>query len=275
MEQTNHKQRDAQDYVNSRIMPIFAKALKETSKNPMTVGSAVDPTIKYCLYQPHNYRLYFDFDRTKFLDKNPTKKATKPIFPVEHKIINQTEHTFNTILGCRITVKKTCIEIINKVDLKRWYKIPFEERKIKIAFKEVINKKDEECRLALKKFMEFYGGESKFKIINRRSEDKIMNEDKIDLVPIKQHWHNEVVKKVYDEKNVEFSNPAFASNYLRTRAVEDKAETIMEVLNAMSKNLAYVAENYKSHAGLVKQLYKLTANLNKRITQTRLNEFFK
>jgi len=48
----------------------------------------------------------------------------------------------------------------------------------------------------------------------------------------------------------------------------------MEVLNAMAYNLSYVAENYKSHVGLVKEGMKMFKKLNTKLSQKKLNEYF-
>ncbi len=47
----------------------------------------------------------------------------------------------------------------------------------------------------------------------------------------------------------------------------------MEVLNSMAHNLAYVAENYKSHVGMVEEGHKLFKKINKRLDQKKLKEF--
>ncbi len=48
----------------------------------------------------------------------------------------------------------------------------------------------------------------------------------------------------------------------------------MEVLNSMAHNLAYVAENYKSHVGMVEEAHKIFKKINKRLSQKKLNEWF-
>ena len=45
------------------------------------------------------------------------------------------------------------------------------------------------------------------------------------------------------------------------------------VLNAMAHNLAYVAENYKSHVGMVEEGHKIFKKLNRRLDQKKLKEF--
>jgi len=116
MENKKQKESDVETYISRIVDPIFNKVLKETPKNPMMVGSKVKEFSKYCLYQPHNYRLYFDFKKDKFKPETVPNSAVKPLLPVEHKISNSKEHSYNNFLGCRITVKKTQVEIINKIE---------------------------------------------------------------------------------------------------------------------------------------------------------------
>ena len=222
-------------HIESIVMPIFDKVLKEIPKNRMMVGrvgKSRQPFKKHCYYKPHNYRLYFDFNKESF---NPETVLKQPSFPVEHKIINSTEHSY-TSDHYRITVKKKQVEIINKNI--RWFRIELGNvNLIKRQIKEIIKIKDDECIAQLKLFITIYGGVSKYMILNRRSEDKIKAEDVIDLLPVKQVFHNDVVKKVYNENNVEFSDPVFASNYLRNRAIEDIAPQIDDRLKSIETKL--------------------------------------
>ena len=47
----------------------------------------------------------------------------------------------------------------------------------------------------------------------------------------------------------------------------------MTVLDSMANNLAYVAENYKSHVGMVEEGHKLFKKINSRLSQKKLNEY--
>jgi len=165
------------------------------------------------------------------------------------------------------------------------YKIGLENSDlIKPQIKEIIEKKNQECINVLKKFIQVYGGESKYTILNRRSEDKIMGEDSIDLLPIKQHWHTDIAKKVYNEATVEFSDPAFASNYLRTRALEDKMDVVDRLTELIESRLSPALENLSvnlnTHIAVEKKIEKGISNFNKvvnklnnRLSQRKLNEY--
>ena len=271
MENKKQDKGDVNSYISRIVKPIFEKVAQEARKNHMMVGGMGDTTNKYCLYNPHNYRLYFDYNKKTFEPETIPKSVVRGLLLVEHNQINKTEHIYKNFLGCAIRVKKNSIEVINTK--KRWYRIPLHIDKIRPVLAQITQEKDRVCRLALKEFIRIYGGFSQFKVINRVSENKIQGEDIIDLLPIKQKWHNEVVKKVYNEKNVEFSDAAFASNYLRTRATEDKADSFDKKLDKMADSLSYIAKNYESHVKLVAQSSNLLKLLNKRLSQRKLNEF--
>ncbi len=233
METKKEKDDVLKKHIDKLVKPKFEKVAEEISKNPMRVVSGVKPPTKYCLYSPHNFRRYFDFSKTNFNPKNPGKSAV-----VEYRILNKTEHSYNDFLECRIIIKKTQVEVINKKEAKRWFRIELGDiDNIKFQIKQIIIKKENECIDALKEFIKQYGGCSDFNILNRSSEDKIEDEDVVNLLPIKQRFHSPPVKKVYNEKNVEFSDPVFASNYLRTRAIEDIAPQISIELKGINIEL--------------------------------------
>ena len=45
---------------------------------------------------------------------------------------------------------------------------------------------------------------------------------------------------------------------------------MLEIQKHMAENIAYVAENYKSHVGLVKEGMKVFKKLNSKLSQTNL-----
>jgi hypothetical protein len=214
----------ADSYIKNRTSP------KEAIKNPMSVGTLGSKPLPYCFWQPHNYRLYIDFDKTTL--KLPSDNETALLTTV-YRLVNSTEICFDSFQGCRIVVKQHQVEITNLIN-PRWYKIQLApETTIEPQFQEIIQQKDKECLDTLKAFIAIYGGSSEFHILNARSEDKIMAEEKIDELPDKMTFHSDRVKKVYNEKNVEFSTPAGACNYIRTRAIEKVAPELAEQLRSI------------------------------------------
>lgn len=255
----NCNSQSVKDYIDKITKPIFEKALKETPKNRMSVGGGSVKAKKFSdvsLYQPHNYRLYFDFLRSGF--KPPTHNTTDPSRSVvttsyEYKVKNSTEHYFKNYHGCNITVKKTQIEIINKLEHKRWYVIKHGEASEYTAqVRTIIEKKDSECVIVLKKFIAEFGGESNFKVLNRKSEDKVQLEDSVDRVGLKNHFHSGACKKVYNAANIEFKDPVFAANYFENRAIEKITPEVLVELNRLYQlisikldGLSFLKENFR------------------------------
>lgn len=226
-----------QDYINNITRPIFEKVLKETPKNRMSVGGGSVRPEDVSLYQPHNYRLYFDFSKSSFAPPNLSK--TDPLGSVvttsfEYKLKNSSEHYFKNFMDCNITVKKTQIELINKIEHKRWYVIKHgESSEYTAQVRSIIEKKDKECLKVLKAFIKEFGGVSNFKILNRKSEDKVQLEDSIDKVGVKNHFHSGTCKKVYNSANIEFNDPVFAVNYFENRAIEKITPEVLSELNKL------------------------------------------
>jgi len=222
MENKKQNKEVIKEYISRKVTPIFNEFLKENAINPMTVGNKGIKLPKKCYYQPHNYRLYFPFSKTNF-------KPTEPYFKHGFKIVNKTELQ-KEFLNCKIRVKKQQIEIINKINHNNWYPVEISE-KAEQQIISIIQKKDRESIDVLRKFIKKYGGNSDFNILNRHSEDKVQHEDFIDLLPLKMKFHNKLVKKVYNEANVEFSNPVLACNYITNRSLENITPSILKGLN--------------------------------------------
>lgn len=204
-----------------------AASPKEAIKNPMSVGTPGLDESPYCFWRPHNYRLYIDFDKSTL--KLPSDNETEGSSAV-FRLINSKEVCFDNFQDCRIVIKRSQVEVTNLIN-PRWYKIQMvPETAIHPQFQEIIKQKDKECMDTLKAFIAKYGGSSTYQILNARSEDKIMGEEKISQLPDKMTFHSDIVKKVYNERNVEFSTPAAASTYLRNRAIESISPSILEEL---------------------------------------------
>ena len=222
--------------------PIFDKVLQETKKNLTLVGGVGQNRSKFCYYNPHNYRLYFDFSRVGFSLLKPTVGNKRGRWSVSNgnvKVVNKTEYIFKDFEGCNIRLRKNTIEILNKLDHKKNYLIKLNSRsEIEKQFKDIVNKKNSECINILKLFIKEFGGSSNFKLLNFYSDNKITHEKAIDMMPLKMKFNNQVVKKVYNEQNVEFSTPAGACNYLTNRGLEDYNSIIADRLKAIEKKLS-------------------------------------
>ncbi|GEM_PF-4874983 len=239
MENQNEKRSSVSRRVKQQILESFPQ---EQVKNPLWVGFGK----KTCYIQPHNYRRYFDFE----MPQKPTWVR------LVGKIINSKELFFKDFQGCNIKIKKNQIEILNLIEHKKWYAIDitnFEFIECQVA--EVIAKKEKECIDVLKNFIAESGGKSNFKVLNWHEEIKVMNEDFIDKIPLKMKFRNEVVKKLYNEKNIEHSDAAFTSTFLKARSLEDVTPPILSELQKINQNIKLMA------AGISKKSSKDTPTI--------------
>ena len=209
---------------------------KETKQSRTSVGNKNKISNIYSLYNPHNYRLYFDFERIDFHPLRPSEPTYKKDGG-RLNLRNSTEwETKEKILGCKLIVKKTQIQINNLIDPKRWHLIlmgDIDKRKQQI--KDIHEKKIKEAIQALKSFLRAYGGRSKFKLLRIWCEEKIEHDKPIDKLPIDMFFTSKNVKKAYGEKVIEyFGDPIQASNYFSNRGIEDIAPKIADSLNNLS-----------------------------------------
>ncbi|MCH8003919.1 MAG: hypothetical protein IH934_04795 [Nanoarchaeota archaeon] len=244
--QKKKRDEDLRKYITSIVKPIFEKVAEEAPNNRMLVGSKPRKK-KYSYFNPHNYRRWFNFSRKTF---NPESKftltkrnqqiwgfnqaethksscKTNPLVQGWFRIINKTEYFFDNFYDCSIRVKKKTIQINNKKENKRKHVIilgEVQERKKQVFA--ITNRKDQECKEVLKLFISIFGGSSDFKIINKASENKCEHEDMIDKIPLKMTFDTPIVKKRYNEPNVEFTDEVGAANYFSTRGIEDIAPQI-------------------------------------------------
>jgi len=224
------------DYIEKVTTPIFEKTLQETKKNRTLVGSQKKISNIYSLYSPHNYRLYFDFEKTNFHPLRPSKPTYK-IDGGRLGLKNSKEWvTKEQIWGCNLIIKKTQVQINNLIEPKRWYLIlmgDIDKRKQQVM--EIHQRKINEGIWALKSFLRVYGGVSKFKLLRIWCEEKIMRDKPIDRLPIDMFFKTKNVKKDYNEPNIEyFGDPVGAANYFSNRGVEDISPKIANSLNELS-----------------------------------------
>lgn len=213
------------EHIKRLVNPIFERVLKEsknvpkaTTPNRLSVGVGRFGSSKVVFYQPHNLRLYFDFNKTSF-DKD-ARVDTDLLGSVVISTRNYgSECCFKNFLGCEIVVKKKTIEVRDYRSHKRWYSLNLDSASSEIV--DVFVDKTRDVINILKEFVRVYGGKTDYNLLNIYSEDKVSGEDAVNLIPLKQHFHSKVVKKVYNDSNVEFSSPAFSSHYLEQRATED------------------------------------------------------
>ncbi len=230
------------DYIDRITTPIFKKALQETSSNHTMVGIKKKPKRKVVtpsLYNPHNYRLYLKFTKEKF---TPKEGMVGVWFG---KLKNYGKEFTALGEGIRVTVKKVQVEVINKLSEEEWFYINRNKAKEEIAA--ILNKIDNKCITALKKFIEVYGGNSDFKIIKTEnrpnlnlftpSDNKVMQEPFIDKLAPKMTFDTPIVKKVYKKLNIEYKEPIYAATHLENSALHEFAPEIANSINDLGNHL--------------------------------------
>jgi len=227
---------DESSQTKTHIRGLVKRALgdcsNETGLTRVSGGSGRSEQNRRVFFKPHNYRVYYDFNISGFVVdlKDP---GVRGLGGVGYKLINSGhDHSFKSFMGCRIVVRRKTIEINNRISVERWHPIAL-SGDVQAQFERIIVEKDSQCLRVLQSFVERFGGSSDEVVVNVHSENKLMGEDAIDRIPLKMKFHTDSVKKVYNEKNVEFDTPAEAANYLENRALERFSPVIVEQLEAI------------------------------------------
>ena len=211
--------------------------LQEIRKNHTLVGTTQESQLYIAYYQPHNYRLYFDFSRENFNPQTTLpNQAKRGMLNTSYttQISNRTEYIFKFENCCTIRVKRSIIEIINMINHKRYYPIEWND-KIYDQIMVITEKKDNECIQILKDFLSLFGGVSRLEIKNRYiQEHKLADEDAISKMPLPMKFYTDIVKKEYNEPNIEFKTSIHAATYAEKRAIERIAPAIKHDLDKIS-----------------------------------------
>lgn len=218
-------------HISELTRHIFEKALKETSPNHVSVGGVGSENYEYAYYNPHNARFYF-----KYIKNQGSGRGWLSDF----RTINKSELCLDDFNGCRIVVKKNLIEVTNKIDKERRFKIfgSADDRHNKCV--DAVATLWKEAVAVLKEFIKIYPFDSDCVCVKEWIPDnKILHDKIIDSVPNDVTFRNEVVKKVYNDipKNVEVSSPAQASNTFRNLALYDYAPMIATELEELRKDI--------------------------------------
>jgi len=221
--------------IGKHIKGIIEKNLKavpnETKNNHVSVGGVGSADYSYAYYNPHNARFYF-----KYLKTDP---LTDPRLN-DLKTINKSELCHDNFKGCRIVIKKNLIEVTNKINKERRFKISgsADERYSQTVEAVVVLEREVVC--ALKEFIVVFGGESDCVCVKMWIPDnKILHDRIIDSLPDELTFRNDVVKKVYVDvpKNVEVSSPVQAAHTFRNLALYDYAPMIAAELEELRKEI--------------------------------------
>ena len=221
----------AREKVKRLVTPIFNKALKETSKNHVSVGGVGSENYQYAYYNPHNARFYFNYIKTEGSGGGRLEDL---------RIINKSEFCHENFLGCRIVVKKNKLEITNKINKDRRFKISGSAEDRYKQTVEAVAVLECEVIATLKEFIKVYPVDSDCVCVKAWIPDnKILHDKIIDSIPQEVTFRNDVVKKVYNTKpsNVEVSSPVQASNTFRNLALYDYAPMIAEELENLRSEI--------------------------------------
>ena len=146
-------------HIESIVKPIFEKAAQETKLNHSMVENKPKKVITPSLYNPHNYRLYLNFTKQKYNPKQGMVGVWSGKFKNYGKEFTALGH------GVRVTIKKTQVEVINKLSEQQWFLI--NRTRAKEEESSLLSKIDNKCINSLKKFIKVYGGKSDFVILKR------------------------------------------------------------------------------------------------------------
>lgn len=221
------KNKDSEDALRRQEGMMIRQSLHEENLNPVSVGSQGLPLLRKTI-NPHNYRLYFDFDRTTF---NPAQVG------YELKNYNSEYHLNKLYAGCKVIIRKKTAEVTNlnfsdKYILVTAYTL--EECDERLA--QIVDYLDNQCIEALKAVLREAGGFSAFDF--KRSpmqENGVKLDDYIDNIPYKLIYKDfPFTKKVYKEKTETYTIEK-VRNYFRNRMIEDIAPQIAEEITELRK----------------------------------------
>lgn len=229
-------------HIEKLTKPIFNRVLQETPINHTMVGKpskSKKKTVTPSLYNPHNYRLYFNFTKEKY---NP-KKGMVGVWSGKFKNYDKEFTALGG--GVRVTIKKTQAEVINKLSEQEWYFINRASAKEEIIA--LLNNIDKKCIKSLKKFIKVYGGKTDFVILKRegrpdlnlftKSDNKIKNEPFIDKLPPEMTFETPIVSKRYKKPEVEFKEPIYAATYLENSALKEFAPEIAKEIGILGSEM--------------------------------------
>jgi len=229
----SEQEKESVEYKRIRelVTPIFDKALKEKKKNRVSVGGSGTVDYSYAFYNPHNARFYFKYLKTRGVTRGRLDDL---------EVVNSSELCNPDFMGCRVVVKKHQIEVTNKIDKERRFKISGSLDEMYEQTVEAVAVVEREAVAVLKEFCARYGFESDgFCVKVHIPDNKILHDRIIDSLPADMTFRNEVVKKVYKElpSNIELSSPAQAANTFRNLALHDFAPMIASELESIRKEV--------------------------------------
>lgn len=191
------------------------------------------------LFQPHNYRLYFSFNRANFkppLGVGIYKNHSFGLFRVWSK--NYGSEVIFKGAAFTIVIKKNLAEVINKMYADQYKSLLIEkpqdaDQKIDLIFSEM----DAQAVQVLKDLIRRFGGVTDFKIVKAFRERGLKDERLRDRIDPKQVIHDTDFKKVYKSQKLEFFSDVGLKNFVKNRALEDFSPVIAKLLQNLALKL--------------------------------------
>ena len=229
-----------QKHVRELVEKAVGNIPNAKKNNHVSVGGVGSKDYEFAYYNPHNARFYFRYLKNQGVGRGRLS---------ELRVINKSEFCHNDFFGCRVVVKKELIEITNKVDKDRRFKISGSADLRREQVVDAVAVLEREAIAVLKEFVKRFSGESDFVCVKMWIPDnKILHDRIVDSIPADVTFRNEVVKKVYltSPSNVEVSSPVQAANTFRNLALYDYAPTIAKELEeirsaVMSRPASFVS----------------------------------
>jgi len=233
--------------LNDKFARYAAQAPKEALTTHRMGGFGVGEGGVVVVWQPHNFRRYYSFDRIGFVSKKPSTHTLQemqgvvPNFQCNyfHKTTNSgAEEIYDDFMGCQIRVKRRCVEVVNKWHHKQWRKtLAVSLDAIGPNIDRVLRDMEEQCLHALRVFITLHGGRSDFgEFRSGTQEIGLEDEEFLRRVDPGCIVHDPVFKKVYGEK-FEFKTPLAVKNYVHNRALEKLSPEISSRLDALCVSL--------------------------------------
>lgn len=257
------------NHVKKLTTPIFQKVLDETRFNQMSGRGEGVKNFQTVRVRPHNYRLFFDFKDSFFVPPDsdcviePTQGVgmgyKNIVSRIYYRVINYgSTHEFTSYYGCRIVVRRKTVEICPVDFTKDSFYIELSgQEKIERDLIDIFMSINMHCLDVLKCFFEDFGGSSDFVLQSSNDEVKVDLETGINRISRSLKFHAPLVKKVYNENNVEFKDPLSAVNFLQNRALEDFSPIIANAINGLAETLGHPLSVIKSKISCYDDIVKL------------------
>lgn len=226
---------EALKIISERVKAILSQSPQETPHTQVLGRGARVARKGQSFINLHNQRLYYQYSKihgpvvTNNLYIKPNVKNQKAWVGTTVKEINHGKEIFiKNFLGCNFRIKRETIQVNNVEGSNRWYLFNHGETQ---EYDVILQNIKNEIKEKLQALIEIIGGESDYKLLNFHCEAKIRNDELMEKLPSKMRFYNGMVKKVYEEKNIEFLDPSFASNYLSNMGIREIAPNLSEILD--------------------------------------------